>query len=1208
MRIGLLSIWSLGLCLTLGEHTRAHSQLEDYPESLDNIRIPHVDLATFPIRPMLIDPNDNLWVINHYDSRLLRFPPSEYASAANAGDPDRNFDLPWSPVSVAWWDGPGNGGGAEILVVCRGTWAVVGLDPDTGAFKRVIQVLEDETLRDMAEPGDIVIDETTDMAFISCSGSDTVIQIDLVTNTRMDTFGFEDGDPAFRVKSPTFLTLTADSKVLVTPLHSGNNTHPDATVSFFPDKIIKGTLPDEDLFEITPATAPDNGTVSWISKGLGTILFAHAVRPMTSELWVLNTDALNFDPTHQSEQSIAGKFAVDRISIVDLQDPGAAPEIVCLNASNVSTDPTCNPCQDPTVFPPIGQPYQLTFSADGSVAFVVSLLTNNLVAIDATTPTPSFLWEVDLGAAAIPRAVLPDPTSPAHLLVYAWGRNEVQRVRANGQVLHTLDLGHDPTPGPSSAGAPDIRRGRELFFDGQFSATESLSCATCHVEARTDFLTWNLSNRPDPTPGVGEDPINGIDVKGAMFTQILVGLERLRPFHWRGERQLEDFRGAFESLLGDDEPFSESDFADLEAYLFHLRNPANPFQHRERKLDPAIVHPTSLADSTLNGGGPGDATVGVLAYQDADAAIVESHACVECHALPTGANGDIVADQGSANNPRRGNFKTAPFHELWRKHQPTEPGGRSFLGAGLSHTGIADDLFDFVELVTPKPNGDVALMENQRNITNFVHQWDQGIAPTAHMIVHADGPSWITAEAEIQLLQQESEENCDLVVLGQARPSPGAALRATRWSFDFQTQAYRADDAAFADRTLADFESAIQAAVDPESHVFMGLPQGMGERFAVDFDMDGVVNVQDGATNPSHAYDPTETGGAADPLTLAITKVSLPWKQGYTARLLVETNEPTTLELDYYELAQAPGTNPMVTSDTLSRHHTLLIPDLRPTTPAIPGSPAIQPELVIYQLDITVRDNHGEVDSTSRTLRSGILTLALDGDPIDSHDRENNEHYIRSLGMTLTPSATNPDRWDGSVTATMSMKRGAWVPDLQGGLVPPPANGRLFAGRLLIRTPGGDVYPAEAVPGVSVTVTPGVRTGKVNHAVHFCREEQNCDLAGVANNDNATLQGIDGQNPDGGPFLFSRFPSFVGGVTAVNFSIEDESPDSVLSGGGYDLIYVVDAVVERDPAVSVPYVADADRVLFFTLYRKSLSQWSFPDSKEVNASVEEPLD
>ena len=101
-----------------------------------------------------------------------------------------------------------------------------------------------------------------------------------------------------------------------------------------------------------------------------------------------------------------------------------------------------------------------------------------------------------------------------------------------------------------------------------------------------------------------------------------------------------------------------------------------------------------------------------------------------------------------------------------------------------------------------------------------------------------------------------------------------------------------------------------------------------------------------------------------------------------------------------------PGTNPMVTSDTLSRHHTLLIPDLRPTTPAIPGSPAIQPELVIYQLDITVRDNHGEVDSTSRTLRSGILTLALDGDPIDSHDRENNEHYIRSLGMTLTPSAT----------------------------------------------------------------------------------------------------------------------------------------------------------------------------------------------------------
>ena len=128
---------------------------------------------------------------------------------------------------------------------------------------------------------------------------------------------------------------------------------------------------------------------------------------------------------------------------------------------------------------------------------------------------------------AIPRGIVHYPSNPNITLVYCWGLNQVRAYIVNPAAATvspraTYQLNYDPTP-------PEIAAGRTVFFDGDHSQERNDSCASCHIEGGSDFLVWNLSN------GTMEE-------KGPMFTQTLVGLSRLPPFHWRGERQLIESR------------------------------------------------------------------------------------------------------------------------------------------------------------------------------------------------------------------------------------------------------------------------------------------------------------------------------------------------------------------------------------------------------------------------------------------------------------------------------------------------------------------------------------------------------------------------------------------------------------------------------------------------------------------------------------------
>ena len=75
-----------------------------------------------------------------------------------------------------------------------------------------------------AEPGDILIKHNGGRAYVSCSGADAVVKVNLATNAVEQTFSVQSspsGTPPLVCEQPLFLSFDAQSNILVAPLLSG---------------------------------------------------------------------------------------------------------------------------------------------------------------------------------------------------------------------------------------------------------------------------------------------------------------------------------------------------------------------------------------------------------------------------------------------------------------------------------------------------------------------------------------------------------------------------------------------------------------------------------------------------------------------------------------------------------------------------------------------------------------------------------------------------------------------------------------------------------------------------------------------------------------------------------------------------------------------------------------------------------------------------
>ncbi|MCA8959101.1 MAG: hypothetical protein KDC38_01255 [Planctomycetes bacterium] len=1119
-------------CAVLSVVTTAVAQTTDDFRELDNIQGPWINLNHVPIRPMVIEGDGSFYAVNTHDSTVVHF-------TGPTSQPSQSFRVPWSPVSLALWSDPSAATDPKrIVVVCRGSYGLAILKASSGETVAFIPL--------PAEPGDIAL--IGNDAWVSCSGADQVVRVDLTTETITASVPIQ-------AEHPLFLTVDG-SDVLVTPQFSGNNTVVDKTnqardrtadrrgILDLDDSAIAVTsLPDHDVIRIS------GGTITQTIRGVGTILFGHGINPVSGELWVLNTAANNlgkldshYPPATtdhnllQSEPSIRGFTVRNRISRVDLAAGTVAPIELELDASSSYDDART-----------IGQPYALDFVPPGEPgagnAYVVGLLTPRVVVYDSTG---TFVQAHDiLPAGSVPRAIHID-TSNDRLSVYCWGNNEILTFTLSNLAAAPLvsSLGFDPTPA-------DVQEGRRIFYDGSHSAHGDESCATCHVEGRMDQVAWDLSNRP-------------IDDKGPLVTQTLSGIERMRPFHWRGEQMkgLIDFNGAFDSLLGGS-MLSASDFEKLEKFIFSIQSPANPTMDPTRIINNAFSPPIPAVVPPGFSANPGDAVNGQHFWFDIPT--VGTATCNDCHTLPIGTNGDIIGDGGVDLHQKRSRLMVTGFNAMWRKTQDPvlvtlhefdalgNPTGNQVtrryptLGHGFAHSGAAANLIEFTRGGGGLTNQQVA------DIAAFLEMLDTGIAPAVHRaylydLAHLAAANDITG----YLLPEAAKGNCDVVVFGTSTFGQPATVR---WVYDPITQIFQSEFLPLT-RDFSFFQT--QAQLGTGANIFMGVPKGMGERFAIDFDSDGLFNITESrswGTQPldpdtdgdtfedGHEVDngsiPTNAGSTPNDTTApTVSNLSIEWINTRNVKINFDTDEPTTYAID---LSTALHTLPTVTGpDAPRRAHGVAVNGLLPSTNPDPPGPTHS-----YSGTLTVIDRGGN---------STVVNLTQI-DPLPFTRNATNDTVVLSDLDWVPPIAFAIGGGAIAANATATIQTKFQVPNS------PPVQDVVLVARVLVLRAGQDI------PEVSSTFTSSLK---------FTTFTQPLGGSGVM----GPAEFYEG------PFLMST-ASNANGVASFSFG-----------QGGLNSGDKVILVIDGASGVPVNYpTAPID-------FPDSISRWSLPDTPAQFRSIE----
>ncbi|MFT7477740.1 MAG: mono/diheme cytochrome c family protein, partial [Gammaproteobacteria bacterium] len=884
---------------------------------------------------LVTDADGVLWALNPYASTVV-----SYSAVTPA--PDLVVETGLHPVSVGIWD-PGDLGQRKLLVVCTGTHALFVHDPADGRIEQVIRL--------DSEPGDMVIDQDNSRAFIACQGANTVIQVDLLTWKIAASYPIPCGErPGYLYLDRGAPDLDGDNRVYVGQSTTGNNSItiavPTSSVGGVLDLDLLGgaDLPDEDIFRIDP----EAGVVEAVLSGAGSLIFQITRNPATNDLWVLSSDSNNKDLAIDSEPKLNGQVAINQLILVPAID----------NASGLGTAGVGIDLDDIDAVMPGGQ-YDPTRSINQAraldildanstapgLAFVASPMSDVIPLLDATgarlldfqLPAGAQCYDVDVYD--------PDDTIVAALCLGTMTIELFQWSPFAAAPFASLPLGLDPTPA-------QIRRGRDVFLDGQRSESARFSCGTCHPGGRSDQLGWML--RGDP-----------IDEKNVMVTQSLLSISDTFPHHWRGERELVNFQGAFGGLLGAPpaEQPTPSEMADFVVFMQTLQAPANPLQNPKRILDDSrgtLVAPNGHTGSAVNG---------QRWYQDVPN--FNSNTCAECHTQETGSNGAFFVEVGT-NAPRAANLEVAHLRQLQHKGSEavTLEFGATVLqvnqnGFGLRHNGMTPTLFDFIVNISAF----FALSEQQRvDVFRFVEQFDQGISPAAHWSSFFEASSAEHTPTSIRqvLLNGAIEGWNDVAVVGQY--DTGAGLVPMRWLYNSGDELFISEDPA---QAPIDWNEMVVATREGRARAaFIGLPVGNGRRFAIDHDADRLTNGQesslgtdpwvadtDGDTWPDgyeaeHGDDPlVAQAPSADAMPPATTRVALDHRTSRTAKYLIQFSEQVTYTVDYGPLGSARVYQ--FTRDYFTDDDTFVLTHSDPSSPAQPA--------IAFDAMITMTDRNGNV-------------------------------------------------------------------------------------------------------------------------------------------------------------------------------------------------------------------------------------------------------
>lgn len=337
-----------------------------------------------------------------------------------------------------------------------------------------IDLDRDDSLRAVAvgsEPFGVVVSADGKAVFVACSQDDTVVRIDPATMTITATVHV--------AAKPWALALSPDqTQLLATHLLAGTVSAIDPS-----DMTLTGqwSVPNAD-------PRGDRHLAHGEARGLYDIV----PRPGTDEVWVVHTllgtdtaqPALDFEST-------------------------AFPALALLRSdgtfiSRLSTDASGVPGIDGAFGDVVSGSRALAFTHDGDYALVVDSGSEDVMVVGAHTRTESTLLRPLPGHLPAGIAISADDR-----FAYVYERNTsdvaVIKIDRTGADLK-LTVDGAPIPTLSSDPMPaTLRLGQHLFYSANsdevpLTRNHWISCATCHIEGRSDAVTWQFLQGPRNTP------------------------------------------------------------------------------------------------------------------------------------------------------------------------------------------------------------------------------------------------------------------------------------------------------------------------------------------------------------------------------------------------------------------------------------------------------------------------------------------------------------------------------------------------------------------------------------------------------------------------------------------------------------------------------------------------------------------------------------
>jgi YVTN family beta-propeller protein len=382
------------------------------------------------------------------------------ASAAPAVDPSTNrFTPAVAPRALAL-----DSSGATLYVTGERSGMLYAVDAAQGSVKGSVAVC--------SEPVGVLVGQGDGAVYVACSQDDEIAEIDAASLQVTAT--------AVTPRKPWTLAWAADGHTLL------------ATHLLGPGVSALSTGP---LALQSTWTVPDRGPESDPAEPHGIVrgIYDVLARPGASELWVLHLML----GTDTPQPTLAFNSTVfPSLSILDGTGGG---QLARLSVQATTSNPGDNGAFGDVV----SGPRSMAFSGDGKYAFVVDTDSEDLLVVDATQRTEVTLMRPLPGH-------MPEGVVWSQNEVYVQERNTEDIVAfkvqegGDGGVTVVQDgaafksLSTDPMPA-------NLRLGQQLFYSAnsdQYPLTQNhwVACASCHVEARSDAVTWLFAQGPRDTP------------------------------------------------------------------------------------------------------------------------------------------------------------------------------------------------------------------------------------------------------------------------------------------------------------------------------------------------------------------------------------------------------------------------------------------------------------------------------------------------------------------------------------------------------------------------------------------------------------------------------------------------------------------------------------------------------------------------------------